>query len=139
MVLSVAPVLHGAANTLPPLPPDLDNLKTVLLHPAGAPLAPPVVPLTEEDGLGMLELRFDDLSGDYVTWEVRVVHCDRHWQPSDMHPSEYIQGFHTTPMADEEASFGTKVDYTHHQLVLPNEDLKWTRSGNYLLEVFDPY
>ena len=96
------------------------------------------MPLTEEDGLGMLELRFDDLSGDYVTWEVRVVHCDRHWQPSDMHPSEYIQGFHTTPMADEEASFGTKVDYTHHQLVLPNEDLKWTRSGNYLLEVFDP-
>ena len=127
------------SNSIPPLPPDLDNLKTVLLHPAGAPLAPPVVPLSLEDGLGRLDFRFDDLSGDYVPWEVRVVHCDRHWQPSDMHPSEYIQGFHTTPMADEEASFGTKVDYTHHRLLLPNDDLKWTRSGNYLLEVFDPY
>ena len=128
----------GQQPSCPPLPPDLDNLRTVLLHPAGAPLAPPVVPLTEEDDRNMLELRFDDLSGNYVAWEVRVVHCDRHWQPSDMHPSEYLQGFYTTPMADEEASFGTKVDYTHHQLFLPNEDLKWTRSGNYLLEVFDP-
>ena len=40
-----------------------------------------------------------------------------------MHPSEYIQGFYSTPMEDDEASFGTKVDYTHHQLRLPNEDL----------------
>ena len=72
--VDVAPVLHGdSKRPFPALPADLDNLRTVLLHPAGAPLAPPVVPLDQ----GMLELRFDDLSGDYVAWEVRVVHCDR--------------------------------------------------------------
>ena len=59
-----------------------------------------------------MEIRFDDLSGDYTPWEITIVHCDRHWTPSDLHPSEYLQGFYTTPMEDDEASFGTKVDFT---------------------------
>lgn len=123
----------------PPLPPDQPDLATILFHPTGQPLAPPVVPLNGEVDRGLLELRFDDLSGNYTPWEVRIVHCDRHWVPSDLQPSEYTRGFYSTPMADDEASFGTKVDFTHHSLWLPNDDLQWTRSGNYLLEVFDPY
>lgn len=125
----------GPLPALPALPADDPAVATVLFHPAGQPLAPPVVPLDQ----GMLELRLDDLSGNYTAWEVRVRHCDRFWAPSDLHPSEYIQGFYSTPMEDDEASFGTKVDFTHHSLRLPNSDLAWTLSGNYLLEVFDPY
>jgi len=134
--------LHPAqAQTpaFPPLPPDQPDLATVLFHPTGQPLAPPVVPLNGEVDRGLLELRFDDLSGNYTPWEVRIVHCDRHWMPSDLQPSEYTRGFYSTPMEDDEASFGTKVDFTHHSLWLPNDDLQWTLSGNYLLEVFDPY
>ena len=125
--------------SFPPLPPDQPDLATVLFHPTGQPLAPPVVPLNGEVDRGLLELRFDDLSGNYTPWEVRIVHCNRHWVPSDLQPSEYTRGFYSTPMEDDEASFGTKVDFTHHSLWLPNDDLQWTRSGNYLLEVFDPY
>ncbi|MGB1384736.1 MAG: DUF5103 domain-containing protein [Flavobacteriales bacterium] len=136
-----AGLMHARAQTpaFPPLPPDQPDLATVLFHPTGQPLAPPVVPLNADLDRGLLELRFDDLSGNYTPWEVRVVHCDRHWMPSDLQPSEYTRGFYSTPMEDDEASFGTKVDFTHHSLWLPNDDLQWTRSGNYLLEVFDPY
>ena len=122
----------------PELPVDAPHIHTVLFHPTNVPLAPPIVPLNSEENLGVLELRLDDLSGSFTPWEVRVVHCNRFWHPSDLHPSEYIQGFYSTPMEDDEASFGTKVQFTHHSLFLPNEDLQWTLSGNYLLEVFDP-
>ena len=134
-----SPRAQSQNQPFPPLPPDRTDIATVLFHPIGQPLAPPVVPLNGEVDLGLLELRFDDLSGNYTPWEVRIVHCDRHWMPSDLQPSEYTRGFYSTPMEDDEASFGTKVDFTHHSLGLPNEDLQWTRSGNYLLEVFDPY
>jgi hypothetical protein len=120
-----------------PLPPDHPSISGVVLHPIGQPVAPPCVPLQDEGG-PQLRLRFDDLTDQWVPWEVRVVHCDRHWHPSDLHPSEYIQGFYTTPVEEVEGSFGTKTDFAHHTLTLPNDDLRWTRSGNYLLEVVDP-
>ena len=40
-------------------------------------------------------------------------------------------------MEDDEASFGTKVDFTHHSLPAQCR-FAWTLSGNYLLEVFVP-
>ena len=86
----------------------------------------------------MLELRLDDLSGNYTAWEVREalrpLLGTLRPAPQRVHPC-----FYSTPMEDDEASFGTKVDFTHHSLRLPNADLAWTLSGNYLLEVFDPY
>ena len=130
---------NAQPSTFPPLPLDDARIQAVTFHPVGQPIAPPVVSLAQSQEQGVLELRFDDMTGDYTPWEVQIVHCDRHWQPSDLHPSEYLQGFYSTPTSDDEASFGTKVDFTHHLLRLPNDDLRWTRSGNYLLQIVDPY
>ena len=134
-----ATVASAQPSTFPPLPLDDARIQAVTFHPVGQPIAPPVVSLAQSQEQGVLELRFDDMTGDYTPWEVQIVHCDRHWQPSDLHPSEYLQGFYSTPTSDDEASFGTKVDFTHHLLRLPNDDLRWTRSGNYLLQIVDPY
>ena len=134
-----AMVVSAQPSTFPPLPVDDARIQGVTFHPVGQPIAPPVVSLEQSQERGVLELRFDDMTGDYTPWEVQIVHCDRRWQPSDLHPSEYLQGFYSTPTADDEASFGTKVDFTHHLLRLPNDDVRWTRSGNYLLQIVDPY
>ena len=131
------PAQAQALHSFPRLPVDHPDLSGVVFHPVGQPVAPPFVPL-ENNGEPQLMLRFDDLSPFNTSWEVRITHCDRHWLPSDLHPNEYIQGFYSTPVEDVEASFGTKTDFTHHALALPNEDMRWTLSGNYLLEVFDP-
>ena len=77
--LACQAISWGQDARFPALPADDPAVATVLFHPAGQPLAPPVVPLDQ----GMLELRLDDLSGDYTAWEVRVRHCDRFWAPSD--------------------------------------------------------
>ena len=135
-------VQHTVASTtfpFPPLPLDDARIQAVTFHPVGQPIAPPVVSLAQSREQGVLELRFDDMTGDYTPWEVQIVHCDRHWQPSDLHPSEYLQGFYSTPTSDDEASFGTRRIFTHHLLRLLNDDLRWTRSGNYLLQIVDPY
>jgi hypothetical protein len=36
-----------------------------------------------------------------------------------------------------ESSFNTLLQYTHYKLALPNANMGWARSGNYLLKVFD--
>tara|TARA_B100000780_G_scaffold218144_1_gene157338 strand:+ start:10544 stop:11812 length:1269 start_codon:yes stop_codon:yes gene_type:complete len=110
------------------------GLASVTLHPKGLPASPPFVPLQE----GILTLRFDDLHAEYTTHYIRVRHCTHDWWYSDLHPSEYIDGFYDVAIDDMEDSFGTKVNYTHYTTDIPRDDMILTRSGNYVLEVFSP-
>ena len=114
---------------------NLPTISSVTLHPTGIPTATPFVSLNA----GGLTLRFDDLEADYKTYNCRLIHCSSDWWPSDLHPSEYLDGFYEAPITDMEDSFGTMVNYTHYRVDLPNMDIQWTRSGNYCIEVFDPH
>lgn len=111
-----------------------DHLASVTLHPTDIPTATPFISLGE----GGLTLRFDDLNSEYSSYNVRVIHCTFDWWASDLHPSEYLNGFYEASIANIEDSFGTMVNYTHYSIDLPNADLAWTISGNYCIEVFDP-
>ena len=110
------------------------TLASVNLHPTGIPTATPFIPLNG----GQITFRFDDLEADYKNYNLRVVHCSHDWWPSELHPSEYLDGFYEISITDSEDSFGTKVNYTHYEVELPSVDMVWTRSGNYCIEVFDP-
>lgn len=111
------------------------DLYTATLHPVSAPTADPIVPL---DG-GLLELGFDDLKPGIRNLQARFIHCTFDWYPSpDLRPTDYLQGFHPLTLTDVEASFGTRVDYTHYRLRFPNDLVQFTRSGNYAVEIFDP-
>ena len=83
-----------------------------------------------------VELRFDDMTGDYTPWEVQIVHCDRHWQPSDLHPSEYLQGFYSPPPPTTRRA--SERRWTS-PCVAVAQRRQWTRSGSYLLQIVDPY
>ena len=85
----------GLASELPPLPRDDARLATVLFHPTDLPIAPPVVPLNHPNPLGHLTLRFDQLEGQDVYWEARVVHCNKDWQPPGIWERTRRQGFQT--------------------------------------------
>ena len=50
---------------------------------------------------------------------------------------EYLDGFAGERIDNFEFSFKTILNFTNYSLVLPNEDLTWTKSGNYLLHIFD--
>lgn len=109
-------------------------LKTVLLHPADAPLSPPYISL---GGDASLELRFDDLRGGYQNYAFRLTHCDPWWEPSDLLPSEYIQGFYEISITEIEQSFNSMQPYTHYLAFWPNNFSEPIISGNFLLTVYD--
>jgi type 9 secretion system plug protein len=112
----------------------LDNIKSVKFHVEGLLLSMPIVNLRSN---AALELSFDDLSPDYKQYVYSFVHCDADWQPSNLVETEYIDGFTEEVIDDYDYSFKIKSIYTHYYLYLPNEDMQFTKSGNYLLKVYE--
>lgn len=117
-----------------PLQLSVGSIHTVQLHPFGQPNVHPIIPL---EG-GQLVLSFDDFSPEYRTLEVRLKHCTFDWYDSpDLLPSDYIAGFPSVAFEIIEASFNTKTSFTHYSTAFPNDMMQFTRSGNYIAEVYD--
>ena len=109
------------------------DIHTVLLNPTGQEMAPPVIQLGHNE---QLELQFDDLSSQMRNWNYTIVQCNEDWSLSDQQQSMYLQGFYDNPINKYDYSFNTLESYVHFHLDFPNEQLKITQSGNYLLRVY---
>jgi hypothetical protein len=110
-----------------------DSIKTVLLYNTTAQMSYPIVNL---NGNGSIQLSFDDLRRDNSIYNYTVIHCDANWEPSDLEQNEYLEGFFEDELFDFEYSSNTDLYYTHYNLTLPNENMKLTKSGNYILMVY---
>jgi hypothetical protein len=97
-------------------------------------LAPAVINLGSTD---KLNISFDELAEDYRYLRYKLVHCNADWTPSQLVESEYINGFNIADIYSYAYSESTLAHYVHYDLSLPNEDITFTLSGNYLLQVFD--
>jgi hypothetical protein len=84
-----------------------------------------------------LRLSFDDLSNDVKRYTYKIIHLDMDWEPSGLSPLEYNGGFEEAIVQEYDFSFRTLMNYVHYEIGLPNEDVSWTKSGNYLLVVYD--
>lgn len=112
----------------------VDHIKSVRFHLEELLLS---LPLYEINSGGRLRFSFDDLDGDVKDYVYTVVHCDRNWHPSDLTDMEYIDGFIEENLDDYSFSFKTIGPFTHFELMIPNEDMSLTKSGNYLLKVYE--
>ena len=88
-------------------------------------------------GSDQLFLSFDDIDGDVKSYVYTLQHCNADWTPSTLTEMDYIDGFTEEDMDEYEYSFNTYSIYTHYNLVLPNEDMRFTKSGNYILKVYE--
>ena len=111
------------------------GLTSIKLTPATAPLGYPVIDLGSGE---QLCLSFDDLEGnDNRYLKYTVIHCTHDWKPSDLNPFDYIDGYLEDEFTDHSYSFNTVQSYVHFTLRFPNNMLNITKSGNYLLFVYD--
>lgn len=109
-------------------------IKSVKLHHRGLYTSMPIIDLGSR---GKLDLSFDDMDGGDREYRYYLTHCDRNWVPSDMEDIEYLEGFNGEDILDINYSYGTFVDYTHYRLSFPNDDVRPTVSGNYIIAIYD--
>ncbi|MCB0665673.1 MAG: DUF5103 domain-containing protein [Saprospiraceae bacterium] len=109
------------------------TIKSVLFTIPGLYTSAPIVNL----GGGRLYLSFDELANDARYLRYRIEHCNRDWTPSDLEQMEFMEGFNDEELRTVEFSVNTRVPYAHYELQIPNQDFRWTKSGNYLLHVYD--
>ncbi len=110
-----------------------DYITSVRFNINGLEISTPIVDING----GQLLLSFDDIEGDSRTFYYTIIHCDRNWKPSeDITDMDYIDGFTEGEILNFDFSANTRAIYTNYQLLLPNDDIKWKLSGNYLLKVY---
>ena len=110
------------------------NIHTVLIHPEKNPLAYPIIHLGTEE---KLQISFDDFNEELKDYYYTIIHCNSDWTPSDLMQQEYINGFFENRIEDYEFSFNTQQQYTHYNLLFPQEYLKVNLSGNYIIKVYN--
>ena len=114
----------------------VDYIETVKLSNAGSPLSFPTVDLSSNRD-GVIKLKFDDMEGGYKEYTYSIIHCDKDWYPSDIDEIEYLDGFNGEEIENFEFSSNGYSEYTNYSLTLPNDEIRWTISGNYLLVITD--
>jgi len=112
-----------------------EAIRTVQLSIGGAQLTLPIVDLKSSGG--NLALAFDRIGPEIKDYLYTIVHCNSDWQPSELLDNEYINGFSEDRILEVVSSVNTLTNYTHYALQLPNKNMRWTVSGNYLLKIFD--
>ena len=110
-----------------------ENIKTVQLYRKDDQLSFPVLFLGSSE---QLELHFDDLAADFETYTYTIVHCNANWEPSDLVVTEYLSDFFNGFIEDYEYSINTLFPYIHYKVAIPNNQVKFKLSGNYLLKVY---
>ncbi|MBO4644998.1 MAG: DUF5103 domain-containing protein [Bacteroidales bacterium] len=94
----------------------------------------PIITLNSEE---KLQLSFDDLEGDGRYLKYTFIHCSHDWKLDGMNQIEYLEGFMDDEITTYSYSFNTVTPYTHYTLTFPNDIMRITRSGNYILYVYD--
>ena len=109
-----------------------DNIKTVQFFGSERSNNFPVVSLGEK-----ITLVFDDLNGDEADYYYKIKHFNHNWTPSNLFQNEYMEGYDNLRINDYSTSFNTLQTFTNYRLELPNENIQFKVSGNFLLEVYD--
>lgn len=112
-------------------PPEVQSIQ---LYPQGRETAPPIIKL---NGAQPLVLEFDYLDAGIQQFKLTVSHRTKDWEESPIGPTIYLDSFFETFFGDGRKSFVQQPTYHHYSYTFPNKQLNITKSGNYLLSIFD--
>ncbi len=109
------------------------NIKTVLLHDKNWESSEAILDLAQPTPL---LLSFDELGNQKKNYTISFQHCDAYWQPSNLLATEYISGYLELNINEYTFSENTTQSYVHYQVEFPQDNLMFTKSGNYVAYVY---
>ena len=86
-----------------------------------------------------LTLRFDDITNEIKDYSYTLIHCNDQWERSEIPPNDYLEGFEEEQITTYDYSSNTAIDYIHYSISFPNSNIRPTKSGNFILLVFDNF
>ena len=135
LLFCIVPCFAQSPTDLPPINAIYaKGIQSVKLTPTSTNFGQPVIQLFSGE---KLTLSFDDLLQKDRYLKYTLVHCSHDWQYSPLNQIEYIDGFTEDLLQNYAFSFNTVVPYTHYELTFPTREMRLTKSGNYLLVVYD--
>ena len=93
-------------------------------------------PMISLNGGQQLKLSFDVIGSNNEYFQYTLIHCDQAWQHTNMQQSLYLKGMSFDNINDFKFSTNTYVKYVHYNLLLPNDNMKPTIAGNYIVKVY---
>ena len=84
-------------------------------------------------------LDFDALNNEESDYYYTIDQLNFDWSISQLIKSEYLRGFDNIRIENYKTSFNTYQIYSHYKLQIPNENVRITKSGNYILKIYDEY
>jgi hypothetical protein len=112
----------------------VNGLSAIKFSVTDRPFTRPIITLNSGE---QLTLEFDDLEEESRYLKYTLIHCTYDWRQSGLLPIEYMTGFIEDEITDASSSFANSIFYMHYRLKLPNSMLQLTKSGNYLLFIYD--
>jgi len=110
-----------------------DHIRSVQTRYDGSIFAIPMVTLGTGERLTVV---FDHLADDREYLRYRVMRCDADWRPSTLAESEFLDGFNESAIENYDFSRGTTVHYVNYWFEFPDDNIRPTLSGNYLIQVY---
>lgn len=111
------------------------SFKTLQVQYDGDMFAPPVINLNNPGE--RIVISFDELADNRRYLRYSLVHCDASWQPEGLVDSEFLDSFNEGTVEDYDFSQATVVHYVHYTITLPNDQVRITQPGNYMVKVYD--
>jgi hypothetical protein len=110
------------------------NIRSVKLFVKGNQEAYPIIALGSTE---QLELHFDDMDGYAKNYSYTFQLCDADWSINPyLSTFDYIKGFSQQRLVQYRVSSIATQQYVHYQASIPDRNCVPSKSGNYMLKVF---
>ncbi|MDR3651701.1 MAG: DUF5103 domain-containing protein [Paludibacter sp.] len=110
------------------------DIKTLQIGLVGVKLGLPIMEMNSSD---IMQVSFDEMSHGAHSYSYKLIHCNADWTQSSLNTSEYLNGFTTENITDFAQSINTTFLYTHYTFQIPNNDMTFKVSGNFVAVIFE--